>query len=79
MVGSMEGDRVWDRKGLLYDPYMANILTRRQYYLMQPLSCTDVISLLEDGNGEWADASQIGGGGCRDEPVAPHKGLLPSP
>ena len=31
MVRPIEVDGVWDRKGLLYNPYMANMLTRRQY------------------------------------------------
>ena len=32
MVRPMQVDGVWDRRGLLYNPYMANMLTRRQYY-----------------------------------------------
>ena len=48
MVRPMQVDGVWDRKGLLYNPYMANMLTRRQYYLLQWLLRTDVVSLLED-------------------------------
>ena len=31
MVRPMQVDAVWDRKGLLCNPYMANMLTRRQY------------------------------------------------
>ena len=58
MVRPMQVDGVWDRKGLLYNPYMANMLTRHQYYLMQRLLRTDV-SLLEDCNGQWG-----GGGGA---------------
>ena len=49
MVRSMQVDKVWHHKGLLYNPYMANMLTRRQYYLLQKLLRTDVVSLLEDG------------------------------
>ena len=52
----MQMDGVWDRKGLLYNPYNANMLTRRQYYLLQRLLRTDVVSLLEDCNGQWAGA-----------------------
>ena len=32
MVRPMQVDGVWDRKGLLCNPYMANMLTCRQYY-----------------------------------------------
>ena len=42
-VRPMQVDRVWDRKGLLYNPCMANLLMRRQYYLMQRLLRTDVV------------------------------------
>ena len=52
MVRQMQVDGVWDHKGLLYNPYMANMLTRRQYYLLQRLLHTDVVSLLEDCNGQ---------------------------
>ena len=52
MVRPMQVHGVWDRKGLLYNPYMANMLTRRQYYLLQRLLRTDVVSLLEDCNGQ---------------------------
>ena len=45
----MQVDEVWHHKGLLYHPYMANMLTRRQYYWLQKLLRTDVVSLLEDG------------------------------
>ena len=52
MVRPMQVDGVWDRTGLLYNPYMANMLTRCQYYLLQRLLRTDVVSLLEDCNGQ---------------------------
>ena len=75
----MQVDGAWDRKGLLYNPYMANMLTRRQYYLLQRLLRTDVVSLLEDCNGRWAGAWCMGGGACGDESVVPHKGMLAGP
>ena len=78
-VRPMQVDGVWDRKGLLYNPYMANMLTRRQYYLLQRLLRTDVVSLLEDCNGQWAGAWCMGAGACGDESVVPHKGMLASP
>ena len=77
MVWSMQVDGVWDRKGLLYNPYMANMLTRRQYYMMQRLLRTDVGSLLEDSNGQWAGTWRMGG--CKDESMVPHKRLLVGP
>ena len=79
MVRPMQVDGVWDRKGLLYNPYMANMLTRRQYYLLQRLLRTDVVSLLENCNGQWAGAWCMGGGACGDESVVPHKGMLAGP
>ena len=79
MVRPMQVNGVWDHKGLLYNPYMANMLTRRRYYLMQRLLPTDVVSLLEDCNGQWAWAWCMGGGACGDESVVPHKRLLAGP
>ena len=79
MVRPMQVDGVWDRKGLLYNPYMANMLTHHQYYLLQRLLRTDVVSLLEDCNGQWAGAWCMGGGACGDESVVPHKGMLAGP
>ena len=79
MVPPMQVDGVWDRKGLPYNPYMANILTHRQYYLMQRLLRTDLVSLLEDCNGPLAGARCMGGGAYGDESVVPHKGLPAGP
>ena len=79
MVRPMQVDGVWDRNGLLYNSHNANMPTRRQYYLMQRFLRTDVVSLLEDCNGQWAGASCRGGGACGDESVVPHKGLLAGP
>ena len=79
MVRPMQVDGVWDRKGLLYNPYMANMLTRRQYYLLQRLLRTDVVSLLEDCNGQLPGAWCMGGGACGDESVVPHKRMLAGP
>ena len=76
---AMQVDRVWDRKGLLYNPYMANMPTRRQYYLMQRLLRTDVVSLLEDCNGQWAGTRCMGDRACGDESAVPHKGPLAGP
>ena len=55
------------------------MLTRRQYYLLQRLLRTDVVSLLEDCNGQWAGAWCMGGAACGDESVVPHKGMLAGP
>ena len=41
------------------------MLTRRQYYLLQRLLRTDVVSLLEDCNGQWAGVWCMGGWGLR--------------
>ena len=64
MVRPMQVDGVWDRKGLLYNPYMANMLTRRQYYLLQRLLRTDVVSLLRV---QWPMGGSVvhGGWGLR--------------
>ena len=67
MVRHMQVDGVGNRTSLLYNPYMANMLTRRQYYLLQWLPRTDVGSPLENGNGQWAGAWCMGGGACGDK------------
>ena len=73
----MHVDGVWDRKGLLSNHYMANVLTRRQYNLIQRLLRTDVVSVMEGYNGHWMGAWRMGG--CGDELMVPHKGLLAGP
>ena len=75
----MQVDGVWDCRGLLCNPYMANMLARCQYYLMQRLPRTDVDSLLEDCNGQWAGAWCMGARACGNESVVPQKGLLAGP
>ena len=79
MVRPIKVNRVWDRKGLPYNPYMTKRLRPRQCYLMQRLLRTDVISLLENYNSQWAGAWCMGGGACGDESVVPNKGMLARP
>ena len=76
MVRPMQVDGVWDRKGLLYNPYMANVLTRRQYYLLQRLLRTDVVAT---GILQWPMAGSVVHWGWGDESVVPHKGMLAGP
>ena len=75
----MQVDGIWERDGLLYNPFMAQLLSRKQYYVLRRNIRPDVVELLEECNGQWAGAWRLGGAACGDECVVPHQGILAGP
>ena len=75
MVRPLQVDGVWERDGLLYNPFIAQLLSCKEYYVLRRNIRPDVVELLEECNGQWAGAKWLGGAVCGDELVVPHKGL----
>ena len=44
---------IWERDGLLYNPFMAQLLSRKEYYVLRCNIRPDVVELLEESNGQW--------------------------
>ena len=74
----MQVDGIWG-DGLLYNPFMAQLLSRREYYVLRRNIRPDVVELLEECNGQWVGAWPLGGAACGDECVVPHKGIRVGP
>ena len=79
MVRPMQVDGIWERDGLPYNPFMARLLSRNEYYVLRRNIQPDVVELLEECNGQWAGAWRLGGAACGDESVVPHKGIRAGP
>ena len=47
----MQVDAIWERDGLLYNPFMAQLLSRKEYYVLRCNIRPDVVALLEEYNG----------------------------
>ena len=75
----MQVDGMWERDGLLYNPFMARLLSRKEYYILRRNIRPDVVELLEECKGQWDGASRLGGAACGDESVVPHKGIRAGP
>ena len=56
MVCPMQVDGIWERDGLLYNPFMARLLSRKEYYVLRRNIRPNVVELLEECNGQWASA-----------------------
>ena len=52
----MQVDGIWERDGLLYNPVMARLLSRKEYYILRCSIRPDGVELLEECNGQWAGA-----------------------
>ena len=79
MVRPMAVDGIWERDGLLYNPFMAQFLSRKEYYVLRRTIRPDVVELPEECNGQWPGAWRFGGAACGDESVVPHKGIRAGP
>ena len=79
MVRPMQVDGIWERDGLLYNPFMARLPSRKEYCVLRRNIRPDVVELLEECNGQWAGAWRLGGAACGDESVVPHKGIRAGP
>ena len=62
MVRPMQVDGIWERDGLLYNPFMARLPSRKEYYVLRRYIRPDVVELLEECTGQWAGAWRLGGG-----------------
>ena len=79
MVRPMQVDGVWDRDGLVYNAYLARLLTRGQYYDLHKHCRPDVVDLIEAVSAHWAAAWTMGGAATGDETLVPHTGLRAGP
>ena len=79
MVRPMQVDGIWERDGLLYNPFMARLLSRKEYYVLRCNIRPDVVELLEECTGQWAGAWRLGGAACGNESVVPHKCIRAGP
>ena len=52
----MQVDGIWERDGLLYNHFMARLLSRKEYYALSRNIRPDVVELLQECNGQWAGA-----------------------
>ena len=50
MVRHMQVDGIWEGDGLLYNPFMARLLSRKEYYVLRRNIRPDVVELLEECN-----------------------------
>ena len=75
----MQVDGIWERDGLLYNPFMAQLLSRKKYYVLRRNMRRDVVELLEECSGQWAGAWRLDGAALGDESVVPHKGIRAGP
>ena len=74
----MQVDGIWERDGLRYNPFVAQLLSRKQYYVLRRNIRPDVVEVLEECNGQWAGAWRLGGAACGDESVGRTKAYVPA-
>ena len=79
MVRRLQVDGIWERDGLLYNHFMAQLLSRKEYCVLRRNIRPNVVELLEECNGQWVRAWRLGGAACGDESVVPHKGIRAGP
>ena len=75
----MQVDGICERDGLLYNPFLAQLLSRKEYYVLRRNIRRDVVELPEECKGRWAGAWRSDGAACGDESVVPHKGICAGP
>ena len=66
MVRPMQMDGVWDRDGLVYNAYLARLLSRGQYYDLHKHCRPDVVDLIEAVSACWAAAWTMGAAATGD-------------
>ena len=79
MVRPMQVDGVWDRDGLVYNAYLARLLSLGQYYDLHKHCRPDVVDLIEAVSAHWAAAWTMGGAATGDETLVPHRDLRAGP
>ena len=75
----MQVDGIWEPDGLLYNPFMEQLLSRKEYYGLRRHILPDVVELLEECNGQGVGAWRLGGAECGDESAVPRKGIRAGP
>ena len=68
-------DGVWKVSSGSYDPFLANILSRTEWYALQRCTRVDLTNLLEDCNDVWEQSWVPGAAMAVDEAIIPFKGL----
>ena len=79
MVRPMQVDGTWEWDGLLYNPLVAQLLSRKECYVLRRNIRPHVVELLEECNGQLAGAWRLGGAACGDDSVVLHKGIRAGP
>ena len=79
MVRPMQVDGVRDRDGVVYNAYLAPLLSRGQYYDLHKHCRPDVVDLIEAVIAHRAAAWTMGGTATGDETLVPHTGLRAGP
>ena len=74
MVRPVRVDEVWDATHICYNVYLANLLTRTEYYDISANARGDVQDTLEDCSAQWNRAWRLGKAASGDESIVPHKG-----
>ena len=71
MVRPMQVDGVWDRNGLVYNAYLARLLSRGQYFDPHKHCRPNLVDLIEAFSAHWAAAWTMGGAAAGDETLVP--------
>ena len=66
-------------EGCIYNVFLAQLLSRKEYYVLRRNIRPDVVEQLEECDGQWAGARRLGGAACGDESVVLHKGIRAGP
>ena len=75
----MQVDGVWDNDGLVYNAYLARLLSWGQYYDLHKHCHPDALDIIEAASAHWAAPWTMGGAATGEETPVPHTGLRAIP